>query len=121
MNTNTTVCFRNIEKSDRVLRLIEDKTRKLARLHPRVERCRVVVERPHANRHTGNDLCAIVHALAPGAEVVGRSRAANIGDEGAAAAVADAFRAVDRQLASRSPRAISGHLRPARHGLGDAA
>ena len=121
MNANTTVCFRNVEKTDDVLRLIESKSFKLVRRHPNVARCRVVVERPHAKHQSGNDLCAIVRAVAPGAEVVGRARAAIGGEVDAAAAIADAFRAVERQLGSRSTRSSSGHRRPARQELGDAA
>jgi ribosome-associated translation inhibitor RaiA len=121
MNANTTVCFRNVEKTDDVLQLIESKSRKLARRHPRVAHCQVVVERPHAKHQSGNDLCALVRAVAPGAEVVGRARAAKGGDEDAAAAIADAFRAVERQLGSRSTRSSSGLRRPAKQELGDAA
>jgi ribosome-associated translation inhibitor RaiA len=121
MNANTMVCFRNVEKTERVAQLIEARARKLTRLHPRVTRCRVVVERPHANHQHGDELSALVHAVAPGAEAIGRARAAIIGDDGVVAAVAEAFRAVERQLAGRSPRPVSGQRRPARQELGDAA
>jgi hypothetical protein len=121
MNANTTVCFRNVDKSGDVRRLIENRSAKLSRLHPRITRCRVVVERPHANHQNGNELSVLVHAVAPGAEAIGRARAAADGESGVAAAVADAFRAVERQLAGRSARPISGHRHPARQELFDAA
>lgn len=89
-------------------------------------RCRVIVERPHAAHQSGNGCRALVRAIVPGAEVVGRALENGDGDESAAIAIAEAFRAVERQLASRSARSHGGRRPPDRRapkwqGLFDAA
>ncbi len=118
MDTRTVTCFRNIGRSEEVLDVIEAKAAKLRRIEPRVMRCRVILERPRAGQRSGNGCRALVRALVPGTEIVGDALEGGDGAESAAIAVAQAFRAVERQLAGHRT-----HRRraPTRQGLFHAA
>ena len=105
MNAQTILCFKNIERSAQIARLVDTKSRRLARLCPGVTRFQVILERPHANHQSGNEIRARVRVVAPGSEAVGRARETGEAGARAAHAVAEAFRAAERQLKSRAVRA----------------
>ena len=79
---------------------------KLANIYDRIERCEVVIERPHQRQHQGQQVHVRVTVVVPGPDIVVSSEPDLDGEhEDAYIAVRDAFRAARRQLVAHARRA----------------
>lgn len=78
---------------------------KLDSVYDRIERCDVVIERPHQRQHQGQSIHVRVALAVPGPDiVVSHDRAVDGSHEDAYVAVRDAFRAARRQLVEQLRR-----------------
>jgi len=99
------VMFRNMDASDAIEEAVRHRIIGLERFHPRLMRCRVVVEAPH--RHRKHDLLYRVRVdlTLPGGEIVaGRTPTAKESHRDVYVAVRDAFVATRRVLQDRVRR-----------------
>lgn len=93
------VTFRDMEPSVAVDAYIRNWVGKLEHIYSRIERCEVVVERPHQRHLKGQRFHVRVTLAVPGRDVVvSRDHALNGAHEDVYVAVRDAFRAARRQL-----------------------
>lgn len=93
------ITFRDMTPSNALEATIERWADRLARIEPRIQRCRVVIERPHRNRWTARLFHVRVELTIPGDTlVVGRDPARDDAHADPYVAVADAFRALRGQL-----------------------
>ncbi len=78
---------------------------KLATVCDRIERCEVVIERPHRHQHQGQHVHARVTVMVPGPDIVVSDDDKPDGaHDDAYVAVRDAFRAARRQLVAQLQR-----------------
>lgn len=99
MSIPVQVTFRDMEPSASVEAYIRNWVTKLEHIYSRIERCEVVVERPHQRHLKGQRFHVRVTLAVPGPDVVvSRDHALNGAHEDAYVAVRDAFRAARRQL-----------------------
>lgn len=59
------ISFNGLDKSEYNEDYIRERIRRLERMHDAIIACRVVVERPHRNRHTGNPFRVRVELTLP--------------------------------------------------------
>ena len=72
------IAFRNVRKTRALEALIEKETAKLEKIHHHISRCRLVVERPHRLRNSGNPYRIRIDIRAPaGNEIVISSEPSN--------------------------------------------
>ncbi len=82
---------------------------KLANIYDRIERCDVVIERPHQRQHQGQRVHVRVTVAVPGPDIVVTADPDPDGaHEDAFVAVRDAFRAARRQLVAHTRRDYPG-------------
>jgi ribosomal subunit interface protein len=111
MRTALQVAFHNLDVSEALRGLIEEKAAWLERYHDRIIGCRVVVEAPHRRHRQGNPYQVRIDLALPGTTLVVTREAT----EGLEPAIRDAFDAVRRQVedfARRRREDARGH-RPA--------
>jgi len=78
---------------------------KLANIYDRIERCEVVIERPHQSQHQGQRVHVRVTLAVPGPDIVASDDPdLDAEHEDAYVAVRDAFRAARRQLVAHAQR-----------------
>ncbi|MBL9015729.1 MAG: HPF/RaiA family ribosome-associated protein [Myxococcales bacterium] len=106
MEIPTEITFHELPHSDAVELSIRRWIARLEPLNPRIRSCHVFVERPHRKHRNGDDFEIHVHLDIPGAAIA----ASRIHHEDVYVAVADAFRAVRRQLLEQN-RMRTGHGR----------
>ena len=88
------VSFRNIEKSDALDARIRAEANRLERFHPRIERCRVIVEETQARHHVqGRAFAVRIEIRMPARELLAGAEEADV-----YVAVRDAFTDMRRQL-----------------------
>lgn len=93
------VRFRDMESSPALESFAYRWAAKLANVYDRIERCEVVIERPHQHQHRGQHIHVRVTVAVPGPDiVVSCDHAPDGAHEDAFVAVRDAFRAARRQL-----------------------
>lgn len=93
------VTFRDMEPSPALEAFVRQWASKLEHVHPRIERCDVVIERPHQHQHQGQPVRVRVAVAVPGPDaVVSRDHALDRSHEDPYVAIRDAFRAARRQL-----------------------
>jgi len=93
------VTFRDMPPSDALENYIQSWVEKIETIHPRIERCAVVIERPHQHHRHGQRIRVRVSLAVPGPDVVvSRDHALDAAHEDAYVAVRDAFSAARRQL-----------------------
>jgi ribosome-associated translation inhibitor RaiA len=89
---------------------------KLEHLYDRIERCDVVIERPHQHHHHGQRVHVRVTLAVPGPDVVvSHDHALDGSHEDAYVAIRDAFRAARRQLEDhvrRQRQDVKAHVEP---------
>lgn len=91
--------FRDMEPSPALEDFVREWVLKLEHVHPRIERCDVVIERPHQHKHQGQPVHVRVSVAVPGPDaVVSRDHALDGAHEDAYVAIRDAFHAARRQL-----------------------
>lgn len=93
MEIPTEITFHGVPQSDSVEASIQRWVARLESLNGRIRSCHVFVEQPHRRQRTGSDFEVNVHLEVPGLELASRNHHEDI-----YVAIADAFRAVRRQL-----------------------
>jgi ribosomal subunit interface protein len=106
MEIPTEITFHEIEQSDSVESSIQRWVARIEPLHARIRGCHVFVEQPHRRHRTGKQFEVHVRLDVPGLEIA----ASRIHHEDIYVAIADAFRAVRRQLLEHTAMR-SGHGR----------
>jgi ribosomal subunit interface protein len=86
--------FRDMTTSAAVEQVIQRWVARLEHLYGRIQRCAVVVEQPHHHHQQGNRFHIHVDLTVPGREIVSRGAE----HENVYVAIAEAFRAIRRQL-----------------------
>jgi ribosome-associated translation inhibitor RaiA len=93
------IAFHNVECSDSVRTLIEEKVAWLERTYDRITGCRVAVESPHRRHRQGNQLLVRIALAVPGAEIaVNRGQPKRNEGRNLTVAIRDAFDATRRRL-----------------------
>lgn len=64
------VVFRNMESDPTLETSIVERAQALAKVHRRIERCRIVIDRPHQHRVEGGAYAVRIHCAVPGDDVV---------------------------------------------------
>lgn len=99
------VRFRDMEPSSALEQFARRWAAKLGRVHERIARCEVVIERPHQRQRQGQRVHVRVALAIPGPDiVVSHGQEADGAHEDAYVAVRDAFRAARRQLEQHARR-----------------
>jgi ribosome-associated translation inhibitor RaiA len=126
--------LRDVRRTDRLEQEIERRVATLARVFPRIERCRATIELPHKSRVAGNRYRVRLELAIPGEDIVVVEDPATAGDLRAAGEEAvskadeavdvehrylfvtlkDAFEAARRQLESRADR-LQGEVKTHAH------
>jgi cold shock CspA family protein len=70
MQASLQIAFHNLEGSDSIRGLIEEKVAWLERFYDRITGCRVVVEAPHKHHRNGNQYQVCIDLTVPGGEIV---------------------------------------------------
>jgi ribosome-associated translation inhibitor RaiA len=97
--------FRDMASSPAIEASVRRWVKKLARVHDRIARCHVVIERPHQHQHQGQSMRVGVTLSVPGSDVVISRNTGRAGvHEDLRAAIRDAFAAARRQLGERGRR-----------------
>ena len=105
MNQPVEIIFRNAERSDAVEAAVRERAQSLARLHDRMQHCRIVIEMTHRRMPKGRQYRARIDLKLPGRNlVVGRASASSPGHADAYQAVRHAFDAAERRLQDFSHR-----------------
>ena len=93
------VAFRDMDPTPALEDFVNQWCTKLEHLYDRIERCHVVVERPHQRHHKGNRFQVRVTLSVPGPDiVVSRDPSLDGAHEDVYVAIRDAFQAARRQL-----------------------
>ena len=93
------ITFRDMDSTDALKTLIQDKAADLDKFCSEVMSCRVVIEAPHQHRRKGQLYRVCINMTVPGQElVVGRSPDLHGAHEDLHVAIRDAFRAARREL-----------------------
>jgi ribosome-associated translation inhibitor RaiA/cold shock CspA family protein len=99
------VTFRDMAPTAALDDFIRAWVSKLEHVYDRVERCEVLVERPHQHHHQGQRVRVRVTLAVPGPDVVvSHDHALDGGHENVYVAIRDAFRAARRQLEDHARR-----------------
>jgi ribosome-associated translation inhibitor RaiA len=106
MEIPTEITFHELPHSDGVEAAIQRWVARVEPLHSRIRGCRVFVMQPHRRQRNGRDFEIHVRLDIPGAEIA----ASRNHHEDIYVAIADAFRAVRRQLLEQT-KMRSGHGR----------
>lgn len=109
-HNNLQVIFRGIPTSRGVSELIARKLDKLEKQHTRIQRCRVVIDRPHQHHQKGQRFHVTVDLSIPNDELVVCKGEHEKGYENVYVAVRDAFTAVQKQM-QRSMTRKRRHVR----------
>jgi ribosomal subunit interface protein len=93
------IAFHNLDRSESVTALIEEKVAWLERFYDRITGCRVVVEAPHRHRRQGKAYLVRIDLTVPGSEiVVNREASLHVQAQDLHIAIRDAFEAARRRL-----------------------
>lgn len=116
-----TITFRDLRSSSTIESFIRRWASKLETAHGRIERCHVVIERPHQRHHHGQRYHVRIALAVPGPDVeVSRDHSLDAAHEDLYVAIRDAFRAARRQLEDQARRQradVKTHAEP-EHGRG---
>lgn len=109
------VRFRDMEPSPALEQFARKWAAKLGRIHERIARCEVVIDRPHQHQHQGRRVHVRLALEIPGPDiVVSHGQEADGAHEDAYVAVRDAFRAARRQLDQHARRVRGAEQEEAR-------
>lgn len=99
MNIPVTTTFHHTARSTRIEDEVQDLAQRLGKVHPRIQQCDVVIDRPHHNRNKGNEYHIKIHVTVPGDPIVVNSTSPKHGDHTRLhVAIRDAFEVARRQL-----------------------
>jgi len=105
MHVPLQIAFHNLDRSEAVKALIEEKVESLERFFGRITSCRVVVEAPHRHHRRGNQYLVRIDLAVPGGEiVVNRDPPKHTDSSDLHVAIRDAFEAAQRQLEDHARR-----------------
>lgn len=111
-----TIKFRDMEPSPATEEFIRHWVSKLETVYDRIERCEVVIERPHQHHHQGQRYHVRVAVAVPGPDIqASRDHALDGAHEDLRVAIRDAFRAARRQLEDHVRRLradVKTHVEP---------
>lgn len=97
--------FRDMEATPAADELVRRWVGKLEHVYDRIERCRVVIERPHQHQHQGQRIHVSVTLAVPGEDiVVNRDHGLDAAHEDLHVAIRDAFHAARRRLEDHARR-----------------
>lgn len=113
------ITFRDMASTPALDELVHTWARKLEHVYDRIERCHVLIERPHQHHRQGQRVHVRITLAVPGPDVVvSRDHALDGAHEDTYVAVRDAFEAARRQLEDhvrRQRHDVKTHVEPA-HG-----
>jgi cold shock CspA family protein len=93
------ITYRDMESTPALDGFVHRWAAKLEHVYDRIERCQVMIERPHQHHHRGQRVHVRVTLAVPGNDiVVSRDHALDGAHEDVYVAIRDAFRAARRQL-----------------------
>ena len=119
MPSPLTITYRDLQASPAIESLVRGWAAKLDAVYDRIERCEVVIERPHQHHRQGQHYHVRVRLAVPGPDVqVNREHPLDGAHEDLHVAIRDAFRAARRQLEDHARRLrtdVKAHVEPA-HG-----
>jgi ribosome-associated translation inhibitor RaiA len=72
--------LRDVRRTERLEEEVDRRVAALARIFPRIERCRVTIEKPHRSRAAGNRYRIRIELAVPGEDVVVVQDPATVGD-----------------------------------------
>jgi ribosomal subunit interface protein len=99
------VTFRDMESTPALEEFVGKWASKLEHVYDRIERCHVLVERPHQHQRQGQNIHVRITLAVPGPDViVSHDHAVDGSHEDAYVAIRDAFRAARRQLEDHARR-----------------
>jgi cold shock CspA family protein len=99
MNKPLEITFRNLDRSETLAAVIEDKCRQLERFYRHIISMHVMVEAPYKRQHKGKRYCVTIETRLSGRHLVtSRSPAMEIRQTELLPTVNDAFRAMARKL-----------------------
>jgi ribosomal subunit interface protein len=99
------IAFHNLEHSEAVKELIEEKVAWLERFHNRITSCRVVVEAMHWHNQQGNPYLVRIELTVPGGEiVVNREAESHTQGQALNSTIREAFEVARRRLEERAQR-----------------
>jgi len=99
------VTFRDMESTVGLERAVSHWVDRLGRIYDRIERCEVVIERPHQHQRRGQHVRVRIALAVPGNDlVISREPGEDGAHENAYVAIRDAFRAARRRLQERVRR-----------------
>lgn len=99
MEEQVDIVFRNMDRQDYLVRIIEEKIAKLDQFYNHIISGTVIVEQPHKNHETGNSYHVTVEINVPGKRIVSsRDPGPRNRHTDPAATINDAFAAIARQL-----------------------
>jgi len=105
MNVPLQIAFHNLDSSESVKALIEEKAAWLERYHDRITACRVIVQAPHRSHRQGNQYLVRIDLTVPGSEiVVTREPHPHTLAQDLHVAIRDAFEVARRRLEEHSRR-----------------
>lgn len=93
------VTFRDMPSSDAVIAAAQRWANRIGKLDTRIERCSVVIDRPHQHHRQGQQFRVRIELVRPDRSItVARDPGLDGAHEDVYVAIADAFRATRRQL-----------------------
>ncbi len=97
------VTFREVQKTEELQNLIEEKVEKLNRVCGHLVRCRVVIEQPQKHQRSGSPYAVRIETTLPPEHVVVVKREAGEGNmhDPLSTVIRDAFNAAERKLKSQ--------------------
>ena len=106
------IAFRNVKVTAAIEAAIEEGIQELERVEDRITSCRLVVERPHRRRRSGNACHVRIDLTLPGAEIVVNRAPSEDGPEEAVTAISDAFHTARMRLLERARKRRSAKRQP---------
>lgn len=95
----TQVTFRDVDSSEWIRKMIQSEADKLARFHPRIVRCRVVVQASHRSQRQGRLYQITVNVEIPGQDIaVSPGSQEHHAHEDLRVAIHEAFAAATRRI-----------------------
>src|SRR5947209_8312037 len=105
MQTPLQIAFQNLESSEAIRMLIEEKAAWLERFCHRITGCRVVIEAPHKRHRQGNQYLVRIDLTVPGGEIaINREPPQRTESQDLTVAIRDAFDAARRKLEEHTRR-----------------
>ena len=98
METPLELVFKNMEPSERIKALVDERVARLEKFFDGVTSCHVYVTAPHSSQRTGNLFEISIEVRVPGDELFAHSKADDDAHEHARVAIRDAFSAMERQI-----------------------